>query len=77
MDFSLLPDQPADGETMLSLSDAVRYLNTFRPNLYRLISTRQLTAYRMLGRSRALYLRKADLDAIRQRPAPPRAALPT
>ena len=71
MDFSVLNEEPAAlnpdavAEAMLSLSDAVRYLGTFRPNLYRLIATRQLPAYRMFGRPRALYLKKADLDAIR------------
>jgi excisionase family DNA binding protein len=69
MDFSVLPDGPASDETMLSLSDAVRYLGTFRPHMYRLISSRQLPAYRMLGRPRAIYVKKRDLDAIRPRPA--------
>lgn len=65
MDFSVLPDADDDGESMLSLTDAVRYLGTFRPALYRLIVSRQLPAYRMLGRRRAIYLKKRDLDAIR------------
>lgn len=65
MDFSVQTDAPADAETMVSLSDAVRYLGTFRPNVYKLIATRQLPAYRMLGRPRAIYLKKCDLDAIR------------
>ncbi len=66
MDFSVLPDEPdGSGETMLSLTDAVRYLGTFRPALYRLIASRRLPAYRMLGRRRAIYLKKSDLDAIR------------
>ncbi len=65
MDFSVLPDVDDDGESMLSLTDAVRYLGTFRPALYRLIVSRQLPAYRMLGRRRAIYLKKRDLDAIR------------
>jgi excisionase family DNA binding protein len=50
---------------MLSLTEAVRYLGTFRPALYRLIALRQLPAYRMLGRRRAIYLKKRDLDASR------------
>lgn len=66
MDFSVLPDlDDDDSESMLSLTDAVRYLGTFRPALYRLIVSRQLPAYRMLGRRRAIYLKKRDLDAIR------------
>jgi excisionase family DNA binding protein len=65
VDFSVLPDADDDGESMLSLTDAVRYLGTFRPALYRLIVSRQLPAYRMLGRRRAIYLKKRDLDAIR------------
>lgn len=65
MDFSVQTEEPADAETMVSLSDAVRYLGTFRPNVYKLIATRQLPAYRMLGRPRAIYLKKCDLDAIR------------
>ena len=65
MDFSVLPDVDDDGESMLSLTGAVRYLGTFRPALYRLIVSRQLPAYRMLGRRRAIYLKKRDLDAIR------------
>ncbi len=66
MDFSLLPDDDNEAEAMLSLSDAVRYLDTFRPMLYHLVVTRQLPAYRMIGRPRALYFKKRDLDAIRQ-----------
>ena len=65
MDFNVLPDVDDDNESMLSLTDAVRYLGTFRPAVYRLISSRQLPAYRMLGRRRAIYLKKSDLDAIR------------
>lgn len=65
MDFNVLPDIDDDNEAMLSLTDAVRYLGTFRPAVYRLISSRQLPAYRMLGRRRAIYLKKSDLDAIR------------
>jgi excisionase family DNA binding protein len=65
MDFSVLPDEKGADETMLSLSAAVQYLGTFRPHVYRLISSRQLPAYRMLGRPRAIYVKKRDLDAIR------------
>jgi excisionase family DNA binding protein len=65
VDFNVLSDTDDDDESMLSLTDAVRYLGTFRPAVYRLISSRRLPAYRMLGRRRAIYLKKSDLDAIR------------
>jgi excisionase family DNA binding protein len=65
VDFNVLSDVADDAESMLSMTDAVRYLGTFRPTLYRLIALRQLPAYRMLGRRRAIYLKKCDLDAIR------------
>ncbi|MGI8916907.1 MAG: helix-turn-helix domain-containing protein [Chloroflexota bacterium] len=65
MDFNIFSETPDEGEAMLSLTEAVRYLGTFRPALYRLIALRQLPAYRMLGRRRAIYLKKRDLDAIR------------
>jgi hypothetical protein len=61
-----------DGDTYLTIERAVAYLGKSRPSLYRYLRQYQIATYTFPLQGNRVFIKQADLDAIRNAPPEPK-----